>query len=354
MAATNRPDILDPALLRPGRFDPQVVLDRPDIRGRRAILDVHSKGKPLDKDVDLDTLAKQTPGFSGADIANLVNEGAILAARRNKKRIGMPELEEAVDRVIAGPERKSRVISPKEKEIVAHHEAGHALVAHMLPNADPVHKITIVARGMAGGYTRFLPEEDRYLGTRSQFTDMLAASLGGMVAEEIMFDEKTTGPSDDLERATKMARQMVTRWGMSEKLGPRTFGRREEMVFLGREISEQRDYSEKVAEEIDDEVRRIIDDAYGTAKTILTENKAKLTQIAKYLIEHETVEGKELAALFDAAPGEEPVISEPEEPVAPPAEETEPQDEEKPAARPAGQKPGLAWGGQQSNISLDK
>ncbi len=353
MAATNRPDILDPALLRPGRFDRQVVLDRPDIKGRRAILEVHIKGKPLEKDVDLDVLAKQTHGFSGADIANLVNEGAILAARGNKKRIGMPELEEAIDRGIAGPERKSRVISPKEREIVAHHEAGHALVAHMLPNADPVHKITIVPRGMAGGYTRFLPEEDRYLGTRSQFTAMLAASLGGMAAEEIIFDEKTTGPSDDLERATKIARQMVTRWGMSERLGPRTFGRREEMVFLGREISEQRDYSEKVAEEIDDEVRRIVDQAYTTALSILTDNRPKLEQIAKYLMDRESVEGKDLEALFNAAPGEELVPSEPEGSVMPP-EDSEPQDEEKPAARPTGQKPGLAWGGQQSNISLDK
>lgn len=354
MAATNRPDILDPALLRPGRFDRQVVLDRPDIRGRRAILEVHSKGKPLEKDVDLDILAKQTPGFSGADIANLVNEGAILAARRNKKRITMLELEEAVDRVIAGPERKSRVISPKEKEMVAHHEAGHALVAHKLPNADPVHKITIVSRGMAGGYTRFLPEEDRYLGTRSQFVDMLAASLGGMAAEELIFKEITTGPQDDLERATKLARQMVTRWGMSDKLGPRTFGRREELVFLGREISEQRDYSEKVAEEIDEEVRRIVDEAHDTARRILTENEAKLRQMARYLMEHETVEGNDLKALFDAPPDQDPVIAKPETP-ATPTDEAEPQAEggEKPASRPA-QQPGLAWGGQQSNVSLEK
>ena len=300
VAATNRPDILDPALLRPGRFDRHVVLDRPDIKGRKAILEVHVKGKPLDKDVDLSVLAKQTPGFSGADLANLVNEAAILTARANKKRIFMDEFNEAVDRVIAGPERKSRVISPREKEIIAYHEAGHALVAHLLPNADRVYKITIVSRGMAGGFTRLLPEEDRHLGTRTQFQDMLAATLAGHVAEELVLGEMTTGPQNDIEQATKVARQMVTQWGMSERLGPRTFGRKEELVFLGREISEQRNYSEKVAEEIDDEVRRIIDHAYHVAKKILTENRAKLDQIARKLIEVETIEGDDLMALFNA------------------------------------------------------
>jgi cell division protease FtsH len=353
VAATNRPDILDPALLRPGRFDRHVVLDRPDIKGRRAILDVHVKGKPLDKDVDANVLAKQTPGFSGADLANLVNEAAILTARANKKRISMDEFNEAIDRVIAGPERKSRVISPREKEIIAFHEAGHALVAHLLPNADPVYKITIVSRGMAGGFTRFLPEEDRHLGTRSQFQDMLAATLAGHVAEELVLGEMTTGPQNDIEQATKIARQMVTQWGMSERLGPRTFGRKEELVFLGREISEQRNYSEKVAEEIDEEVRRIIDHAYHAAKKILTDNRAKLDQIARKLIEVETIEGEDLMTLFNAPPDVDVPIGEHE----PPAPETPPTTDEEPPAEETSQqpklKPGLAWGGGQATISLD-
>jgi len=352
VAATNRPDILDPALLRPGRFDRHVVLDRPDIKGRKAILEVHAKGKPLDKDVDLTVLAKQTPGFSGADLANLVNEAAILTARANKKRIFMDEFNEAIDRVIAGPERKSRVISPREKEIIAYHEAGHALVAHMLPNADPVYKITIVSRGMTGGFTRLLPEEDRHLGTRSQFQDMLAATLAGHVAEELVLGEMTTGPQNDIEHATKIARQMVTQWGMSERLGPRTFGRKEELVFLGREISEQRNYSEKVAEEIDDEVRRIIDHAYHVAKKTLSENRAKLGQIARKLIEVETIEGEDLMALFNAPVDVDVPIGERQ----PPAAETPPTTEgEPPAEEPSPQpklKPGLAWGGGQATITL--
>jgi cell division protease FtsH len=351
VAATNRPDILDPALLRPGRFDRHVVLDRPDIRGRRAILDVHVKGKPLDKDVDLTVLAKQTPGFSGADLANLVNEAAILTARANKKRISLDEFNEAIDRVIAGPERKSRVISPKEKEIIAYHEAGHALVAHLLPNADRVYKITIVSRGMAGGFTRFLPEEDRHLGTRSQFQDMLGATLAGHVAEELVLGEMTTGPQNDIEQATKIARQMVTQWGMSERLGPRTFGRKEELVFLGREISEQRNYSEKVAEEIDEEVRRIIDRAYHMAKKILTENRAKLDQIARKLIEVETIEGDDLTTLFNAPVDVDVPIGEPEPPAeTPPTAEGEPPAEE-PSPQPK-LKPGLAWGGGQATFTL--
>ncbi|HXG35955.1 MAG TPA: ATP-dependent zinc metalloprotease FtsH, partial [Dehalococcoidia bacterium] len=305
VAATNRPDILDPALLRPGRFDRQVVLDRPDIKGRTAILNVHAKGKPLDTTVKLEVLAKQTPGFSGADLANLVNEAAILAARRAKKKITMAEFDEAVDRVMAGPERKSRVISPREREIIAYHEAGHALMGHLLPNADPPYKISIVSRGMAGGFTRFLPEEDRHLYNKSQFQDMLAAMLGGLVAEEIKFGESTTGPQDDLERATRIARQMVTQWGMSERMGPRTFGRKEEMIFLGREISEQRNYSEKVAEEIDDEVRQIIDKAYHTTRKTLTENRAKLDQMVRAILEQETIEGEALAALLQSNPDEE-------------------------------------------------
>jgi len=352
VAATNRPDILDPALLRPGRFDRHVVLDRPDIKGRKAILEVHAKGKPLDKDVDLNVLAKQTPGFSGADLANLVNESAILTARANKKRISMDEFNESVDRVIAGPERKSRVISPREKEIIAYHEAGHALVAHLLPNADRVYKITIVSRGMTGGFTRLLPEEDRHLGTRSQFQDMLAATLAGHVAEELVLGEMTTGPQNDIENTTKIARQMVTQWGMSERLGPRTFGRKEELVFLGREISEQRNYSEKVAEEIDEEVRRIIDRAYHVAKKMLTENRAKLNQIAHKLIEVETIEGEDLMTLFNAPTDVDVRIGEQQ----PPAAETPPSAEgEPPAEEPSPQpklKPGLAWGGGQATITL--
>jgi len=307
LAATNRPDILDPALLRPGRFDRRVVLDRPDINGRTAILKVHASGKPLAESVDLEVLAKQTAGFSGADLANLVNEAAILAARRGKKAIDMQEFEESIDRVIAGPERKSRKISHKEKEITAYHEAGHALVARMLPNADPVHKISIVARGMMGGYTRLLPTEDRYLLTRSQLKDMLSTMLAGHTAEELVFNEMTTGSQNDIEQATKLARKMVTDYGMSDKLGPRTFGHKEELVFLGREISEQRDYSENVAQKIDEEVHNLIQQAYETAKRILTENKPKLAQIAERLIAQETLEGEELEALFnEAVPSPQP------------------------------------------------
>ena len=299
VAATNRPDILDPALLRPGRFDRHVVIDLPDIKGRKAILEVHAKGKPLAKAVDLETVAKETPGFSGADLANLINEAAILAARRNRKDITLKELEDATDRTIAGPERKSRIISPKEKEIFAYHESGHALTARMLPNADPVHKVSIVARGIIGGWTRLLPSEDRHLGTKSQFEDSLAVSLGGRVAEEITFGEMTTGAQHDLEEATKLARKMVTEYGMSEKLGPRTFGQRQELVFLGREISEQRDYSDKIAQEIDEEVHNIIQRAYNTAKKILTTNTEKLNQLAKELIAHETLDEPELDKIFE-------------------------------------------------------
>ncbi len=298
LAATNRPDILDPALLRPGRFDRRVVLDRPDINGRTAILQVHSKGKPLAEEVNLEVLAKQTAGFSGADLANLVNEAAILAARRGKKIIEMVELEESIDRVIAGPERKSRRISTKEKEITAYHESGHALVAKMLPNADPVHKISIVARGMMGGYTRLLPTEDRYLMTRSQFKDMLATLMAGHTAEELIFNEVTTGAQNDIEEATKLARKMVTSYGMSEKLGPRTFGDKQELVFLGREISEQKDYGDKIADLIDKEVDKIIRTAHRVARRILTENKPRLIHLAQKLIAQETIEGEELEAAF--------------------------------------------------------
>jgi cell division protease FtsH len=302
IAATNRPDILDPALLRPGRFDRRVVLDNPDLKGRKQILDVHSKGKPLDEEVDMERVARQTVGFSGADLANLVNESAILAARRAKKLIGSSEFAEAIDRVIVGPARRSRVISDREKEMTAYHEAGHALVAHVLPNADKPFKVTIVARGQSGGHTRYLPEEDRNLWTRDQFKDMLAAAMGGRVAEELVFDEITTGAGSDIEQATNIARQMVTRYGMSEKLGPRTFGKREEMVFLGREISEQRDYSDKVAETIDQEVHEIIDDAYQSAHKVITEYMPKLKQLSEYLIENETIEVDDLDKLWETPP----------------------------------------------------
>ena len=330
LAATNRPDILDPALLRPGRFDRRVMLDQPDIVGRLAILKVHSNGKPLDKSVDLGVLAKGTVGFSGADLANLVNEAAILAARRNKDAIGMQEFDESVDRVIAGPERKSRKISPKEKEITAYHEAGHALVARMLPNADPVHKISIVARGMSLGHTRQLPIEDRYLMTRAQFKAMLATLLGGHTAEELVFHEMTTGAQSDIEQATKIARAMVTNFGMSDKLGPRTFGRKEEMVFLGREITEQRDYSDKIAEQIDDEVYNLIQQAHRVAKRTLTQNKAKLVLLAEKLIAQETLEGKELEAVFsDTTPKPATEVKPTSTPVL-----VKPLAEAKPEARP--------------------
>ena len=311
VAATNRPDILDPALLRPGRFDRRVVLDLPDIAGREAILSVHTKGKPIDADVNLEVVAKETPGFSGADLANLVNEAAILAARRSKKTVMFDEFGEAIDRVIAGPERKSRVISHKEKEITAYHEGGHALVGHKLTHADPVQKVSIVARGGMGGYTRFLPEEDRHLFSKAQFKDMLAAALGGRVAEEQIFGEVTTGASNDLESATQIARNMVTRYGMSEKLGPRTFGKREisELVFLGREISEQSDYSDNTAQQIDEEVHRLIQEAHDRAEEILETNKAKLIQLARHLITNETIEGDALNKLLESeAP---PLVVEP-------------------------------------------
>ena len=273
IAATNRPDILDPALLRPGRFDRRVVLDNPDVRGREQILNVHSKGKPLAEDIDMERIAKQTMGFSGADLANLVNESAILAARRNKVTITHDEFAESIDRVIAGPARKSRVVNEREKEITAYHEAGHALVGHILPKADNPYKVTIVARGMSGGHTRYLPDEDRNLWTKGQFQDMMAAAMGGRVAEEIIFEDVTTGASNDLEQATNIARTMVTRYGMSSKLGPRTFGKREELVFLGREISEQRDYSDKIAQDIDEEVFDLVEYAYQTATNVITDNK---------------------------------------------------------------------------------
>jgi cell division protease FtsH len=348
IAATNRPDILDPALLRPGRFDRQVIIDAPDVKGRVAILDVHTKGKPLDKEVSLENLAKRTPGFSGADLANLVNEAAIMAARGNKKRVGVPEFEEAIDRVMMGPERKSRVRSAQEMEVVAYHESGHALVAYMLRDFDPLYKITIVSRGMAGGYTLALPEEDRHINTKDYLEKRLAMTLGGHAAEELIFGHMSTGPSDDIAKVTKLARSMVTRYGMSEKLGPRTFGQKEELIFLGREISEQRDYSERLAEEIDEEVREIIDRAHEVARTIVRENRPKLDQLATKLLEVETLEGEELLTLMASsigADGEEPPSA--PEPATPPEAPTPPpvEPEMRPDEPPRGTpRPGLAWG----------
>jgi cell division protease FtsH len=302
MAATNRPDILDPALLRPGRFDRRVVLDKPDIKGREEIFRVHVRGKPLAPGIDLELLAQSTPGFVGADIENTVNEAAILAARRGKKRIGMLEFQEAIERVIAGPERRSRVISDEEREIFAYHEAGHALVAHLLPKCDPVRKISIVSRGMAGGYTLILPEEDRYVRQRSKIQQDMASMLGGRAAEELVFNEVSTGAANDLEKVTKMARAMVMRYGMSKKLGPLVYGKKEELVFLGKDIGEQRDYSEALAEEIDNEVRRIIRDAYEKAQTILVEQRDALDRVVKHLLDKETLYGDEFIAAFEGRP----------------------------------------------------
>jgi len=298
VAATNRPDILDPALLRPGRFDRRVVLDRPDMRGREAILNVHVKGKPLDAQVNLGVLARSTPGFVGADLENLVNEAAILAARRNKKLIGQSEMEEAIERVIAGPERKSRLISEEEKRIVAYHEAGHAVVMNAVPEADPVHKVSIIARGMAGGYTLALPEDDRTLMPRKKLIADMIGLLGGRAAEELIFDDITSGASNDLERVTRMARAMVTRLGMSDSLGPMVYGQKEELIFLGREISEQRDYSEAVAEQIDQEVRRLVGEAHQKAQDILLQYRDRLDAVATRLLEVETVSREEFESIF--------------------------------------------------------
>jgi len=300
LAATNRPDILDPALLRPGRFDRRVVLDRPDVKGREGILEVHVRGKPLAPGVDLSVLAKETPGFVGADIENMVNEAAILAARQEKKSIGMSDFQEAIERVIAGPERRSRLISSEEKEIIAYHEAGHALVQAKLPLCDPVHKVSIVSRGMALGYTMALPERDRALQSRARLKDEIAGLLGGRVAEEVTFTTVTTGAANDLERATKLARQMVTEYGMSQKLGPMVFGEKEELVFLGREIGEQRNYSEEVAQEIDEEVRGLVEEAFARAKDVVVSYADSLKEIARQLIQNETLDAQQLQAILAA------------------------------------------------------
>jgi cell division protease FtsH len=299
IAATNRPDILDPALLRPGRFDRQIVVDRPDLPGREKILQVHTRGKPLGPDVNVETLARSTPGFTGADLANLVNEAALLAARHDKEQINQSEMEEAIDRVIAGPERKTRLISDKEKEITAYHEAGHAIVGALLPEADPVHKITIIPRGQALGVTMSLPTEDRFMMSRGQLMAQLAMMLGGRAAERVIFDEITTGASNDLERVTQTAKQMVTRYGMSEKLGPMALGHANGQVFMGRDFNAQPDYSDEIAFQIDKEIRRIVDESYDTAEDLLVRNRALLDKLSKDLIEYETVDSKHLARLVE-------------------------------------------------------
>jgi cell division protease FtsH len=299
IAATNRPDILDPALLRPGRFDRQIVVDRPDLPGREKILQVHTRGKPLGPDINIETLARSTPGFTGADLANLVNEAALLAARHDKEQIDQSEMEEAIDRVIAGPERKTRLISDKEKEITAYHEAGHAIVGALLPEADPVHKITIIPRGQALGVTMSLPTEDRFMMSRGQLMAQLAMMLGGRAAERVIFEEITTGASNDLERVTQTAKQMVTRYGMSEKLGPMALGHANGQVFMGRDFNAQPDYSDEIAFQIDKEIRRIVDESYDTAEDLLVRNRALLDKLSKELIEYETVDSKHLARLVE-------------------------------------------------------
>jgi len=306
IAATNRPDILDPALLRPGRFDRQIVVDHPDLEGRRAILNVHGKGKPLAKGVALDVLARRTPGFTGADLANLMNEAALLAARRGFKEIGMPQLEEAIDRVIAGPEKRTRIISDKEKRVIAYHESGHALVGHALPNADPIHKVSIIPRGRALGWTLALPEQDKYLVTRSELRDQLAMLLGGRTAEELIFQEPTTGAQNDIEKVTQIARSMVTEFGMSDAIGPQQLGQKNGEVFLGRDFGHQPNYSEEVAGNIDAEVRRLIDEAHQEAAEILVTHRATLDKLADALVEKETLDTAEVTAILGEVPKRPP------------------------------------------------
>ena len=320
IAATNRPDILDPALLRPGRFDRQIVVDRPDIRGRQEILKVHVKGKPIGEDINLDVVARRTPGFTGADLSNLVNEAALLSARRNKKKITMSEMEEAAERVMMGPERKSRVISDNEKKLTAYHEGGHTLVGMLLDHTDPVHKVTIIPRGRAGGYTLSLPKEDRYYATRSELLDELKLLLGGRVAEALVLNEISSGASNDLQRATSLARQMICEYGMSEKLGAVTFGHRQDQVFLGRDIGRDKDYSEEVAAQIDSEIRQFIDEAYQGTVKLLQDNIDKLHLIAEALIERETLEGYEVQQLMENGK----ILPKQEKPEEPPKEEPVP------------------------------
>jgi cell division protease FtsH len=344
IAATNRPDILDPALLRPGRFDRQVVVDRPDRKGRKHILEVHTRGKPLAKAIDLDALAGQTPGFTGADLANLINEAALLTAREGRREISMQQLEEGIMRVIAGPEKKTRVMSEKERLITAYHELGHAIVGHLLPNCDPVHKVSIISRGQALGYTISLPAEDKFLTSRAELTDTMAMTLGGRAAEEIVFGEITTGASNDLEKVTETAKQMVMRFGMSERLGPRVFGHDRGQPFLGREFSSEPDYSDEIAREIDDEIRRIVESAHQTAKDILTDKRGELDTISKILLERETIDADQFVALLDGKPEDE-VFADDEEPAKPVEPEPEPERAQREGARPIPRpRPGYAGG----------
>jgi cell division protease FtsH len=339
IAATNRPDILDPALLRPGRFDRQIVVDRPDRLGRKKILEVHTRGKPLAREIDVDALAGQTPGFTGADLSNLVNEAALLAARNGKREITQTELEEGIMRVIAGPEKKTRVMSDKERRITAYHEMGHAIVGHYLPNSDPIHKISVMSRGQALGYTISLPGEDKFLTTRAELQDTMAMTLGGRAAEEIVFDEITTGASNDLEKVTATAKQMVMRFGMSDKLGPRVFGHDHGQPFLGREFSSEPDYSDEIAREIDDEIRRIIESAHVQAKDILSERRVALEKLSEILIKRETIEREQFEALLDGQTEEQVFGAEapppPEVPLPPAATERAPgRDAPRPLPRP--------------------
>jgi cell division protease FtsH len=344
IAATNRPDILDPALLRPGRFDRQVVVDRPDRKGRKHILEVHTRGKPLAKAIDLDALAGQTPGFTGADLANLINEAALLTARQGRREISMQELEEGIMRVIAGPEKKTRVMSEKERLITAYHELGHAIVGHLLPNCDPVHKVSIISRGQALGYTISMPTEDKFLTTRAELTDTMAMTLGGRAAEEIVFGEITTGASNDLEKVTETAKQMVMRFGMSERLGPRVFGHDRGQPFLGREFSAEPDYSDEIAREIDDEIRRIVEGAHQTAKDLLTEKREELDRVSKVLLERETIDAEQFVALLEGK-SEDEVFADEEEPAKPAEPAAEPERPQREGARPAPRpRPGFAGG----------
>ena len=342
IAATNRPDILDPALLRPGRFDRQIVVDRPDRLGRRKILDVHTRGKPLAREIDVDALAGQTPGFTGADLSNLVNEAALLAARNGKREITQVELEEGIMRVIAGPEKKTRVMSDKERRITAYHEMGHAMVGHFLPNADPVHKISVISRGQALGYTISLPAEDKFLTTRAELQDTMAMTLGGRAAEEIVFGEVTTGASNDLEKVTATAKQMVMRFGMSEKLGPRVFGHDHGMPFLGREFSAEPDYSDEIAREIDDEIRRIVEQAHVQAKDILSSHRDALSKLSEILIKRETIEKEQFESLLAGGTEEEVFGAEAPPPPEVPIPGT-PAGERREGPRPL-PRPGLAGG----------
>jgi cell division protease FtsH len=346
IAATNRPDILDPALLRPGRFDRQIVVDRPDRRGRKKILEVHTRGKPLAKNIDLDALAGQTPGFTGADLANLINESALLTARSGKREITMDELEEGIMRVIAGPEKKTRVMSEKERLVTAYHEMGHAIVGQMLPHCDPVHKISIIGRGQALGYTISLPGEDKFLTTRAELADTMAMTLGGRAAEEIIFSEITTGASNDLEKVTETAKGMVMRFGMSERLGPRVFGHDRSQPFLGREFSAEPDYSDEIAREIDDEIRRIVEEAHQTAKDILVERREALERISKILLERETIDAEQFVKLLEGASEEDVFGAEDESELEPVEPEPEPEKSAgREGPRPVPQpRPGFAGG----------